>query len=291
MSKMRPSQLGSMSVIMPGLIQDLDISQIKHSPNLFRKNDTKVEELCLSVQNNGLLQPILVRSIENHYEIIAGNRRFLACRRLGWRKIACHVIELDDKRAFEISLIENIQRKTLNPLEEARAFKIYVSDFGWGGVSGLAGKIGKSVSYVTKRIKLLNLPPNVLESITNHEIDISIAEELLPIDDKDKQSMLANLISDRRLSLRMTRKLVNNLGEKDTDFFKLSTHKDEYIDHIKSIEWSFDKSIAAIRIAMNSLMEVINSIEHDWIVYEILMQHKNMLHTQIDILLREKRKL
>ncbi|MGA8084163.1 MAG: hypothetical protein WB988_20100, partial [Candidatus Nitrosopolaris sp.] len=187
------------------------------------------------------------------------------------------------------SIIENIQRMTLSPLDEATAFKSYVTDFGWGGVTDLASRIGKSMSYITKRIKLLNLPSDVLESIMTRRVDPSLAEELLSIKDGNKQSVFANLIADRRLSLRMTRKLLKDVDEKDRDFD--SFYKSDYIDHIKIAERSFDKSITAIRIAMNSLSEVINGVEHDWVIHEILMQHRNMLHTQIDLLLKEKRKL
>jgi ParB family transcriptional regulator, chromosome partitioning protein len=235
------------------------------------------------------LQPILVRTLDGYFEVVAGNRRYCACKALGWKKIACHIIELDDKEAFEVSLIENIQRMTLSPLDEATAFKAYVTDFGWGGVTDLASRIGKSLSYITKRIKLLNLPSDVLESIMNRRLDPSLAEELLSVKDGNKQSVLANLIADRRLSLRMTRKLLKDVEEKDRDFD--SFYKSDYIDHIKIAERSFDKSITAIRIAMNSLSEIISGVEHDWIIQEVLMQHRNMLHTQIDLLLKEKKKL
>jgi ParB family transcriptional regulator, chromosome partitioning protein len=87
----------------------------------------------------------------------------------------------------------------------------------------------------------------------------------------------------------MTRKLLKDVDEKDRELG--SFYKSDYIDHIRIAERSFDKSITAIRIAMNSLNEIINGVEHDWIVHETLMQHKNMLHTQIDLLLKEKRKL
>jgi ParB family transcriptional regulator, chromosome partitioning protein len=283
------SKSRSISVVMTGFIEDIDISQIKESQNIFRRNEADLQELCSSIQQKGLLQPVLVRTLENHYEIVAGKRRFRACKSLGWKKVACHVIELDDKDAFEISLVENIHRKTLSPIEEADAFKAYISDFGWGGVSDLATKIGKSKSYVTKRIKLLNLPSDVIHSIITRKIDVSVAEELFQVKDQNKQSLLANLISNRRLSMRMTRKFIKEQDESDITF--QSNYKNEYMDHVRLAERSFDKSIAAIRIAMNSLGEVINSIEHDWIVYEVLMQHKNMLHTQIDILLKEKGKL
>ena len=281
-------QTSSFSTIIPGFIEDIDTSKIKQSKNIRHKvSDT--EELAKSIEQRGLLQPIVVRTMDGYFEVVAGNRRYCACKALGWKKIACHIIELDDKQAFEVSLIENVQRKTISPLDEATAFKTYVSDFGWGGVSDLASRIGKSLSYITKRIKLLNLPSDVLESIMNRRLDTSVAEELFSIKDGNKQSVLANLIADRRLSLRMTRKLLKDVDETDRDFNSFS--ESHYIDHIKIAERSFDKSITAIRIAMNSLSEIINGVEHDWVIHEVLMQHKNVLHTQIDLLLKEKRKL
>jgi ParB family transcriptional regulator, chromosome partitioning protein len=277
---------------IPGIIDEIDIPKIRPSPRPLRDDFGGINVLASSIKQNGLLHPILIRGKQQDaFEIVSGNRRYQACKSLGWRKIICHIVELNDRESFEISLIENVHRKTLNTLEEAHAFKRYVSDFGWGGVSNLALRIGKSTSYITKRIKLLNLPSDVLDSILNHKIDTSIAEELCSIKDKDKQSVLANLISDRRLSMRMTRKLLKDLHKRDTDLDRLATYNNKYVDHIRLVERSFDKSIAAIRIAMNSLIDVINNIEDDWIVYEILMHHKNMLHAQVDILLKEKRKL
>jgi ParB family transcriptional regulator, chromosome partitioning protein len=281
-------QASTFSATAPGFIGDVDISKIKQSKNI-RQMVSDTDELAKSIHQMGLLQPILVRTMDGYFEVVAGNRRYCACKSLGWKKIACHIIELDDRQAFEVSLIENIQRKTFSPLDEATAFKAYVSDFGWGGVSDLASRIGKSLSYVTKRMKLLNLSPDVLESIMNRRLDTSIAEELFSIKDKTKQSTLANLIADRKLSLRMTRKLLKGIDDKDSELD--SFYKSEYIDHIKIAERSFDKSITAIRIAMNSLSEIINGVEHDWVIHEVLMQHRNMLHAQIDLLLKEKRKL
>ena len=112
---------------------------------------------------------------------------------------------------------------------------------------------------------MLNLAPDVLESILLHKIDTSNAEELCFIKDKGKRSVLANLISDRRLSMRMTRKFSRDLDGIDTNCFQPVTRKSEYMDQVRLAERSFDKSIAAIRIAMNSLSEVINSVEDGWI--------------------------
>jgi ParB family transcriptional regulator, chromosome partitioning protein len=299
MSKFLKKESQSTSLVMPGFLDDIYVSHIRESSsNALTRDDTNLEELSLSIRHRGLLQPIIVRPMEDHYQIVAGNRRFRACKILGWKKIACHIVELDDKTAFEISLIENIHRRTFTPIEEANAFKTYVSDFGWGGVSDLAKKIGKSASYVTKRIKLLNLPLDVQESIKNHTLDTSIAEELYCIKDENNQSSLAELISDRRLSMRATRELLKHINEvekeeeceQEYNYFNLEIFNNYYTDRIRFAERSFDKSITAIRIAMKSLGDIINNIENDWVTFEILMQHKNMLHSQIDILFKEKRK-
>src|SRR5919202_6521046 len=136
------SKLFSSSPLILGVIEDIDLSRIKRSPFLSRNiSDATSIGLAQSIKEKGLLQPILVRIKESYFEIVSGNRRYHACKSLRWRKIICHVLELDDKDAFEISLIENIQRKTLDPKEEAQAFKSYIMDHGWGGISHLAAKI------------------------------------------------------------------------------------------------------------------------------------------------------
>lgn len=132
----------SSSNLIAGLIEDVDIYKIRQPPEYYRSTPSNLNELANSIKRKGLLQPVIVRTKQDGYfEMVAGNRRLQACKSLGWRKIICHIIELDDKQAFEISLIENIQRKSLSPIEEAYAFKSYVSELGWGGISDLATKI------------------------------------------------------------------------------------------------------------------------------------------------------
>jgi len=156
-----------------------------------------------------LLQPIVVRANRsNNFEVVAGNRRLMACKMLGWSRISCHLVELDDKQAFEVSIIENVQRHTLNPIEEGLAFRKYVNEFGWGGVSELAQKLSKSTSYICKRIKLTELPKDMIDLISTSEISAAIGEELLPIVDKNVQSRLMEIIRERQLSSRTVCKLV-----------------------------------------------------------------------------------
>jgi len=226
--------------------------------------------------------------------------------------MACQIIELDDKGAFEISLIENIQRKTLYPMEEARAFKKYVYEFGWGGASELSKKIGKSVSYITKKIRLLDLPPDVIDSIISSSINTSTAEELLLVKDKSKQSELARLVSNKNLSIRETRNMLNHYEKKPDSFTWLYCSSDcKNNESFKKNNKVLDKSISILRIAMTRLSNILSDLydideesevkskkentsvtddECNWILYETLLYHKNILHQQIDHLIKEKHK-
>lgn len=283
----------SASPIILGVIEDVEVGRIRpSSSSYYRLIQTEMDELICSIKEKGLLQPIVIRSKGKYYEIVAGNRRYKACTTLGWRKIVCHVVELTDKEAFEVSLIENMQRRNMDPIEEAHAFKKYVLTFGWGGISELAAKIGKSVSYVDKRIRLLELPNDILDSIFKFEINKSAAEELLSIRDNHRQSKLAQIIREKRLSSRQARELVKNMEDGSIyDFDEKWTFQKKLVDIDRKTQKSFDKSIVALRVAMNTLSTIMEYIEDNWIVYETLMQHKNMLHTQIDLLIKEKRKL
>jgi ParB family chromosome partitioning protein len=268
---------------VPGIIEDLQITKIKYSSKPLRTNLLGVEELVSSIRTNGLLQPIVVRPVDSYFEIVAGNRRRKACEILRWKKIPCHVVDLDDKQAFETSLVENLQRETLTPTDEAQAYKAYVTDFGWGGISELAKKIGKSPSYITKKIKLLDLPEDVINSLAGHSLNSSVAEELCSLKDPSKQSELADLIIRRHLSMRKARELVNQYRD-DNSHFSL----DSNIEHSQR---TLDKSILILRVALNNIGGLIGDSEQEWILREVLMQHKNMLHQQIDLMIKEKRKL
>src|SRR5918995_286954 len=119
------SKLFFNSGLLPGIIEEVSISSITPSKINIRTSIDDLNGLAFSIRQKGLLQPILVRTLndQSDFEIVAGNRRYHACKVLGWRKIACQIVELDDKEAFEFSLIENVQRKTLGAIDEANAFR------------------------------------------------------------------------------------------------------------------------------------------------------------------------
>ena len=285
---------------MQGIIDDVYIHNICDSPKSLRNNNLDYnesesdEELARSIREKGLLQPIIVRPKQSDFEIVAGNRRLHACKRLGWKKITCHILDVDDKTAFEISLSENVQRESLSPIDEANAFRDYVTDFGYGGVSELASKIGKSPSYITRRIKLLNLHPDVINSITSSTINRSMAQELSYVKDKSQQPKLASLITKGQLSLREARGLLKNV---DKEHFIEDVCLDDQIkdespnDSIQKREDMLNKSVIVLRIAANRLATIIEGMEDDWLFREILMHHKSVVNVQIDLLIKEKRKL
>lgn len=279
------------SNVLAGSVEDINLSEIVLPPSLLRSNLNGVEELAESIKHVGLLQPIIVRVNDAHsFEIVAGYRRFNACKKIGWRKITCHVVELDDKTAFEVSLIENVQRQTLNPIEEGLAFRNYVNKFGWGGVSDLAEKISKSPGYVSKRIGLVELPDSVIDLLSKCEISISAAEELLPISSRDEQTKIAIVIRNKKLPLRKVRQLVkNNSIVADSDSLSSSLADNPLYTKDRILK-SIDKSIITLRIAVKKLGEIMEGVEDDWIFYGILLYQRNVLISQIDQLIKQKRK-
>ena len=272
-----------------GSIEDIDVSEISPSEYAVRSVVEGVDELARSIQRLGLLQPIIVRANKVSFEIIAGNRRLKACKMLGLKKVSCHIVELDDRSAFEVSLVENVQRNTLNPIEEGLAFRKYVHEFGWGGISELAQKISKSPSYISRRIKLANLPQNILDLISQSSIDITTVEELLPVTDNHTKSMLTKLIRDENLSSRAVRQMVKAIDTKDVNMDSIFIEFNGTNEYTRLCK-SFDKAIIALRIAIKKLAAMIEKIEDNWLFYDMMMQHKHLLHNQVDLLIKQKTK-
>jgi ParB family chromosome partitioning protein len=285
------------SSLMKGIIEEVDIYKIELPKFQFRDiNFENVDELSLSIQQHGLLNPIIVKTNNDGFQIVTGTRRYLSCKKLGWRNMICHIIEVNEKDAFEISLVENIQNKSLSAFEEARAFNAYVTDFGWGGISDLSEKISKSVAYIYKRLSMLDLPQEILDSFNKSTINSSTVNELIFVKDRDKQLQIVKQVIEKKLTIREIRKLVkeednNSMYNYNDNYNYLSLNKDKIEDLDLKTQRSFDKTITILKIALNKIGTVIENVEDNWIVYEILMQHKNMLNSQIDILIKEKRKL
>jgi ParB family chromosome partitioning protein len=164
-------------------------------------NDTDLVELANSLREHGLVQPIVVRAHGDRYQLIAGQRRLFAARRLGWGKVPVRVLEVDDRQMSEIAIVENLQRRDLDPLEKAASFKQYLS--AWGGTQDeLAKRLSIDRSTVANLIRLLELPEVVQKRLRSGAISMGHARALLPLGDEEEQSRLADRIASDGLSVR-----------------------------------------------------------------------------------------
>ena len=261
-----------------------------------------IKELADSIRQHGLIQPITVRPVESGFEIVAGHRRYQACRLLRWRVISARIRSLSDKDAFEIQLIENIHRMTMDPIEEAEAFKAYILDYGWGGVSQLAGIISKSEQFVSSRIQLLRLPAEIMEEVAQKKLKPSHALELVNFE-RDKQKLIAEEIVNSDLSvnnLREIRRKIKN-GAKIEQIFGFDGTLDGNLveqETTSSISRSYDFKSEEIKLLRRALLVLRVSLARlDMIIEEAhgklrseeraevvgeLMRFRLKLHSMID---------
>jgi ParB/RepB/Spo0J family partition protein len=204
-------------------IQDISISRIK-GPAFNIRTETRDDDpdLLASIKTHGLKQPILVRPAKKGYQIVAGIRRYQAFKKLRYKSIPAVVEKLDDKTAFEIMLTENIQRRQLTPLEEAKAYKIYLADRHWGSLSELAKQINKSFSYITERIALLDwtkeLPEKLQEEIFGaRKVSASHLQEIVrgKIEKPEEVRQVIKAIQREDLTTEQTREVVQLVKERD----------------------------------------------------------------------------
>lgn len=179
-----------------------------------RKNfdEDALQELSESIKQFGLLQPILVQDRKTYYEIIAGERRWRAAKLAGLKEVPVIIRDYTEQEIVEISLIENIQREDLNPIEEAQAYKRLLEEFHLKQ-DEVAERVSKSRTAVTNSIRLLKLSDEVQQMVIDEMISTGHARALLAVEDHQEQYNLAQKIFDEKLSVREVEKLVKNLGK------------------------------------------------------------------------------
>ncbi|MBO6564439.1 MAG: ParB/RepB/Spo0J family partition protein [Pseudomonadales bacterium] len=174
--------------------------------------EESIEELAESIKAQGVMQPIVLRPLDtNQYEIIAGERRWRAAQRAGMEKIPAVIREVDDESALAMSLIENIQREDLNPLEEAIALQRLIDDFQFTHQE-VAEAVGKSRSAVTNTLRLTHLAEPVAEMLTRGDLEMGHARALLTLE-QDEQAHVARTIVAKGLNVRQTEALVRSIGK------------------------------------------------------------------------------
>ena len=201
-------------------INKLSLSDIVPNKYQPRKNFEKenLDELTESIRERGVIQPIIVRetnSDNSKYEIIAGERRWLAARGAGLHEIPVVVTEADDLKSLEFAIVENVQRHDLNPLEEAQGYKRLIDEFSYDQEK-VSKFIGKSRSYITNSLRLLNLPSEVLKFVEEKKISSGHAKILVGL---DNALFVANKIIEKKLSVRQAESFVKIFKKKNKTNF------------------------------------------------------------------------
>src|SRR4030043_493336 len=176
-------------------------------------DESKIEELAWSIKEKGVLEPLIVRRTDQGYELIVGERRWRAAQKAGLKEVPVLVKEVEGREALELSLIENLQRENLNPIEEAEAFKRLTEEFNISQVE-LATQIGKDRTTIANALRLLKLPSEVRNQLLQNRITSGHARAILSLETKEKQKELCSLIIQKGLSVREAEALAKRWSEK-----------------------------------------------------------------------------
>ena len=280
-----------MEIIDNSIVEPIEIRMIRPSKFPVRyavlPNSIELVNLKSSIKSHGLLQPIVIRPLDHGFEIVAGHRRFAACRSLRWRFIPSKIRDLSDKQAYEIQLTENIQRKSMDPIEEAQAYQKYVNEYGWGGVSNLGQKIGKSEEYVSHRMQLLKLPEDIREKIVCSNLSVSQALELTGVDTSLKNGFVDEIVHNK-LTVKQIRVMKKKI-KSESDLYKQIPNKNsKSFNLIKKTNLSLKITLSRI----DDLIEDAHGIDPKQRVEVIkfLMTLRLKTHSMIDETIHFKKK-
>src|SRR5919112_484229 len=284
-----------MHVFDTSIVEHIEMKMVRPSQFSIRDkfaDQQEFESLIMSIKEHGLLQPILIRPYQNSFEIVAGHRRFHACKSLRWRHIPCKIRELSDKQAFEIQITENIQRKSMSALEEAEAFRKYVQDLGWGGVTELSRKIGKSEEYVSHRIQLLKLPQDVKEKIMLNKLSISQALELTNLSHENMIQFTDHII-ENELTMRQIREVKSAFSKEKIAIDDLLNNDIISSKSAKTLKVA-KKTSLALKITLARLDSIIEEVQltfepaQSTDIISFLMELRLNIHSLIDDTIRFK---
>ena len=246
-----PVKVENNEKVVEGIL--IDINKVEPNREQPRKNfdEDALVELSESIKQFGVLQPLLVQDKKDYYEIIAGERRWRAAKMAGLKEVPVIIKDLSDLEVVEISLIENIQRENLNPIEEAFAYKRLLTEFNLKQ-DEVAERVSKSRTAVTNSMRLLKLNEKVQQMVIDDMITTGHARALLGIEDSEKQYATAQKIFDEKLSVRETEKLVKKIQqEKDNPAVEKSLKTDTKMEAIYHDLEEKMKGILGTKVAIN----------------------------------------
>ncbi|MFZ5807170.1 MAG: ParB/RepB/Spo0J family partition protein [Verrucomicrobiota bacterium] len=198
------------------MVQEAPIQQITTSPHQPRKDFSpeELQELADSIRSLGILQPLLVRQVGGHYELIAGERRWRAAQMAGLEKVPVIIRQASDLEVFEWAMVENLQRADLNPIEEAEGYATLIEKFALSQEE-IARRVGKNRATVANSLRLRNLSPNVQDLVRKNHLSVGHAKAILSITEEKTQEAAAAQVIKKSLSVRQTERLVSTLlGER-----------------------------------------------------------------------------
>jgi len=214
------------------------IEELKPHSNQPRKyfSDEKMDELVASIREKGVIQPLVVRRVDDHYQIIAGERRWRAAQKAGLTELPVTIQDVSEDWALEIALIENIQREDLNVIEEAVAYQYLIDNFDLSQ-EAVATRVGKSRSAVANTLRLLRLPEPVRDSVLNGRLTMGHARCLLSLEDQDDMVEVGKQVEDKKMSVRAAETLVSKIKnfEKIEDKALPKKEVDPQIQHLENI--------------------------------------------------------
>ena len=228
----------------------VNITKVEPNREQPRKNfdEDALLELSESIKQYGLLQPILVQDRKDYYEIIAGERRWRAAKLAGLKQVPVIIKNLTDQEIVEISLIENIQRENLNPIEEAQAYKRLLNEFHLKQ-DEVAERVSKSRTAVTNSMRLLKLSDDVQRMVIDEMITPGHARALLGVEDPAEQYNLAQRIFDEKLSVREVEKIVKNMGK------PVKPKKEKVVD--KSMQVIYDDISEKLKTQLGTKVNIV----------------------------------
>ncbi len=265
------------------ITEQIELRMIRPSKFPIRYDDSKTSaefvSLKASIKEHGLLQPIVVRPLEYGFEIVAGHRRFSACRSLRWRFITCKIREFTDRQAYEVQLTENIQRKSMDVLEEAEAYQKYVVDHGWGGVSDLAQRIGKSAEHVSHRMNLLKLPKGIQEKIASGNLGVSQALEITTTD-SSLQKEIAGEIIDNNMTVQQIRSMKRKMSQKSEPEGFQKERRSKQLNIVRKATLALQVALSRIDDLVDDAHKVAPSERAELLTH--LMNMRREIHSMID---------
>ena len=222
----------------------ISMNLIKANKDQPRKNfdPEKISELAQSIKEHGVIQPIILNKEEDVYIVVAGERRFRAAKSIGLAEIPAIIMNINSKEVLEISLIENIQREDLNPIEEAIAYKKLLIDFNLTQEE-ISKKVSKSRTAITNCMRLLNLDERVQDYIIDGVISEGHGRAILGISDRQLQYQIAQMVIDDNLNVRETERLVKNFGNEKPEKVVKNQNDIYYKDIMNKLENRFGTKV------------------------------------------------